>query len=541
MRRRVLLLVFLATTLSAQRAQIDPAIAPGFDSIRAAEMRADLAFLTSRPLAGRMSLERGSDVTIEWIAAEFAKAGLQPANEGSFLQPVQLIEYHPDLKGMGLSLEAAGQRTDFQYAQDFIGSFPENITVRGAAVFAGFGITAPEFAYDDYTGVDAYGKIVVIFDHEPQEADPRSVFNGIGNTRHANARLKVLNAQKHGAIGVIVVVEPNRKHPSNIERQQRVPGYGARLTKYPSQALVDSPVKIPMFVVLDRTAKAIFAAAGKNASALQTQIDTTLQPAATALPGVRLEMRVVNTDRRQGTSANVVGMIEGSDARLKDETIIYSAHFDHDGVRDNLIYPGADDNASGTVAVVELARAFNANKVRPKRTLLFVAFAAEERGLLGSYYYVEHPLRPLAATRAVINFDMIGRNETPSTQTENLRKIAPDTTNQLSLIGTIHSPGFRAVVEKQNRNIGLVLDETWDEDAALNVYQRSDHFPFAVHDIPAIWWFTGFHPDYHQPTDTIEKINLPKMERVVKLAYLTGWAWASGAAPPPKFNATVKP
>jgi Zn-dependent M28 family amino/carboxypeptidase len=296
-----------------------------------------------------------------------------------------------------------------------------------------------------------------------------------------------------------------------------------------------------MFIVLDATAKAIFAAAGKNASTLQTQIDTTLKPAAMVLPGVRLEMRVVNTDRRQGTSANVAGMIEGSDPRLKDETIIYSGHLDHDGVRDNLIYPGADDDASGTVAVVELAHAFRANKVRPKRTLLFIVFTAEERGLLGSYYYVEHPLRPLSGTRAMINFDMIGRNETPSTQTENLRKIAPDTSNQLSLIGTIHSPEYWAVVEKQNRSIGLQLDATWDEDAALNVYQRSDQFPFAVHDIPAIWWFTGFHPDYHQPTDTIEKMNLSKMERVVKLAYLTGWAWASGAAQPPAFKANVKP
>jgi Zn-dependent M28 family amino/carboxypeptidase len=154
---------------------------------------------------------------------------------------------------------------------------------------------------------------------------------------------------------------------------------------------------------------------------------------------------------------------------------------------------------------------------------------------------VDHPLRPVASTLAVINFDMIGRNETPSTQTEGLREIPPDTSNELSLIGTIYSPQYRAVLEKQNASIGLTLDFTWDEDAALSVFQRSDHFPFALRDIPAMWWFTGFHPDYHQPTDTVEKINITKMEKIVKLAYLTGWVWASGAAEPPTFHANTKP
>jgi Zn-dependent M28 family amino/carboxypeptidase len=190
---------------------------------------------------------------------------------------------------------------------------------------------------------------------------------------------------------------------------------------------------------------------------------------------------------------------------------------------------------------VELARAFHANHAKPRRTIVFVVFAAEERGLLGSYYYVDHPLRPIESTQAVINFDMIGRNETPSTQTEGVRTIAADTSNQLSLIGTIYSPGYRTVVERQNQKTRLTLDYTWDQDAALNVYQRSDQFPFALRNIPAMWWFTGFHPDYHQPTDTVEKINFPKMERIVRLAYLTGWAWASGAAEPPKFDAKTRP
>jgi len=244
------------------------------------------------------------------------------------------------------------------------------------------------------------------------------------------------------------------------------------------------------------------------------------------------EMRIVIGQQRRDTSYNVLGLVEGRDPTLKRETIVFSAHYDHEGAWDGNIYHGADDNGSGTVGVLELARAFAASPQKPKRSLLFVIFAAEERGLLGSYYYVAHPLRPLETTRAVINFDMIGRNETPSRQTEGLMDIALDTSNELNLIGTINTPDYRAAVERANEYVGLRLNDKWDRDAALNIIQRSDQFPFALHDIPAIWWFTGFHPDYHQTTDTVEKINFTKMEKILRLAYLTGWDFANAAATP---------
>jgi Zn-dependent M28 family amino/carboxypeptidase len=140
-------------------------------------------------------------------------------------------------------------------------------------------------------------------------------------------------------------------------------------------------------------------------------------------------------------------------------------------------------------------------------------------------------LRPLAATRAVINFDMIGRNEAPSRQTDGLIEISTDTSNELGLIGTINSPAYRAVVERENREVGLKLNYKWDHDAALNIFQRSDQFPFALHNIPAVWWFTGFHPDYHQSTDTVDKINFDKMVRILRLAYRTGWSFANEDTP----------
>ncbi|MGI8742778.1 MAG: M20/M25/M40 family metallo-hydrolase, partial [Bryobacteraceae bacterium] len=362
---------------------------------------------------------------------------------------------------------------------------------------------------------------------------PTSIFNGTGNTRYATSRVKVLNAQKHGAVAVLLVAEPNRKHPSNQERIARIAGTAGRVARLPSQAIEGDEVGIPLFTVSDRVAADLLSAAGKQAAAVQTAIDRDLHPASIAIPDSQGELHVVNRERRRATTANVVGLLEGSDPALRNETIVFSGHYDHDGPAANgQVFHGADDNGSGTVGVVELARAYSRNAARPKRTLLFAVFAAEERGLLGSYYYVQHPLRPLDLTRAVINFDMIGRNEADSAQTKGLIQISADTSNELNLVGMKYSPDYRAAVERADRTVGLHLNYKWDDEAALNVYFRSDQFPFALHDIPAMWWFTGFHPDYHQVTDTVEKINFPKMEKIVRLAYLTGWMFTDEAAPP---------
>jgi Zn-dependent M28 family amino/carboxypeptidase len=197
------------------------------------------------------------------------------------------------------------------------------------------------------------------------------------------------------------------------------------------------------------------------------------------------------------------------------------------------IWHGADDNGSGTVGVVALARAF-AGGPRPKRSILFSVFASEERGLLGAFYMAAHPLRPLETTRAMINFDMIGRNEAESDQTKGLIEIPADTTNRLNLIGGYYSPDYKRAVEKNNKQIGLDLDDRFDHEAALNVFFRSDQFPFVLKNVPAMWWFTGFHPDYHHTTDTSDRINYVKMAKILRLAYLTGMEFA-GDNPVPKF------
>ena len=536
--------LWLSAPLFAQAPTGVPArLTPGIATIREDTLRADLTFLASDALQGRMSLQTGDDAAIQWIASEFAKAGLSPAAEGGFLQPVDLIEYRSDRAQSFVGLRRSGSEKQWKYPE-MLGGYRADVDVSGDAVFAGYGITAPELNYDDYQGIDAHNKIVLIFDHEPQENDAKSIFNGTGNTRYATTRVKVLNAQAHGAVGVLIVAEPNRKHPSNQERVARIGGSATRAVPLPSQALAHDELHIPAAVISDAAAREFLANAAGSASELQAAIDRTLKAQSHALPDTYATIHYHNSSITTGKSYNVVGLLEGSDPKLKAETVLISAHHDHDGMSGTEIWHGADDNGSGSVGVVALAHAFAANAAakagaKPRRSILFVVFAAEERGLLGAFYMAAHPLRPLDTTRAMINFDMIGRNETESDQTKGLLEIPADTTNRLNLIGALYSPDYSRTVVEENRHIGLVLDDRFDHEAALNVFFRSDQFPFVLHNVPAFWWFTGFHPDYHHTTDTAEKINYVKMAKILRLAYLTGFRFADEVVPP-KFVASPR-
>jgi hypothetical protein len=531
----LVVLACLASLSSAAPTQaqqpVQASLATGFNTIREDTLRADLTFLASDALQGRMSLQPGDDVAIQWIASEFAKAGLQPAANGSFLQPVEIIEYRADRAQSYVALKRSGSEKQWKFPEA-LSSYHSDVDLTADVVFAGFGITAPELHYDDYQGIDAHGKIVLIFDHEPQETDPTSIFNGTGNTRYATARVKILNAQAHGAIGVLIVAEPNRKHPSTQERIARIGGSETRAVPIPSQALADDALHTPAATISDSIAKEILAPAGAAPSELQAAIDRDLKPQSRALPDTQVTLHYRNVSVGSGKTYNVAGLLEGSDPQLKAETILFSGHHDHNGISGTEIWHGADDNGSGTVGVVALAHAFTANGEKPKRSLLFVVFAAEERGLLGSFYMAAHPLRPLETTRAVINFDMIGRNETESDQTKGLIEIPADTTNRLNLIGASYSPDYNRTVVQENKYVGLVLDDRFDHDFALNIFFRSDQFPFVLRNIPAFWWFTGFHPDYHHTTDTADKINYVKMAKILRLAYLTGFQFAIEATPP---------
>jgi hypothetical protein len=538
--RIVLLLFAAAGTATFAQQPVAPRLRSGFDAIREDNLRANLTFFAGDGLEGRMSLQPGDDAAAEWVAAEFAKAGLRPlaadaSGRPSFLTPVPLVEYKPDPSATLLSLSGTGGAHQEWRAPEVNSTFRENVEISAGLVYAGYGITAPELKYDDYAGVDVRGKIVLLMEHEPQENDPRSVFNGMGNTRYATARVKLLNAQRHGAVAVLLMPEPNATHVSTATRLANVfAGVTAkRLTPIPLQAIADDEVHIPLMTVPVSVAAELLKAfdrSGPTAKDLQTSIDRDLKPQSHKVAGLRLALQTKNESTRSATTYNVVGLLPGSDPSLAEETLIVSGHHDHngaseveeqDGRRHLDIWHGADDNGSGTVGVVELAHAFAVNPVRPKRSILFVVFASEERGLLGSYYMAQHPLRPLATTRAMVNFDMIGRDEKPSAQTESIIEIPRDTSNRLNLVGTLYSPDFLHTIQAEDEHVGLTLDDRFEHEAALGIFFRSDQFPFILHDVPAIWFFTGFHPDYHHVTDTVDRIDFVKMTKIVRLSYLT--------------------
>jgi Zn-dependent M28 family amino/carboxypeptidase len=564
----VLALAFLSVlrvTADAQAKYIPEPLRKGYTVLDDVDLKVDLLYLASDKLGGRLSLQPGDDAAIQWVVGQFAKIGLTPAATSvsglpSYQQKFDLIEYVPDREATSVALLRGGRETAF-HAPAAFGAYKHSVDIFAKVIFAGYGITAPELGYDDYRDIDAKGKIVFVFDHEPQEDDPQSIFNGTGNTRYATTRVKLLNAQAHGAVALVVVAEPNRKHLTNAERAARIGGSITRKTPIPLQAIADDELHIPVVTVNDAVAQELLATSKQTGKELQAGIDKDLSPRSVDLPDTALTLHLVNKSEKKGTTSNVAGLVKGSDPKLGMETIIISGHHDHDGsapcnageggIDENgqptpagadclQVWHGADDNASGTVGTVEIARAFMANKAKPSRSILFVVFASEERGLLGAYYMAQHPVRPLSTTRAMINFDMIGRDEAASPQTDGLITIPADTTNRLNLIGGLYSPDYDHVVRETNQLINLQIDDRFDHDSVLNVLFRSDQFPFLLHNIPAFWWFTGFHPDYHHITDTVEKIDIVKMRKILQLAYLSAYRFAD-MAEPPAFVANPKP
>jgi Zn-dependent M28 family amino/carboxypeptidase len=264
---------------------------------------------------------------------------------------------------------------------------------------------------------------------------------------------------------------------------------------------------------------------------IQRRIDQSLQPQLLEL-GKRAVLNV-NVARVPFPTQNVVGLIEGRDPRLRREFIIVGAHYDHDGEHNGQIWPGADDNASGTAGLIELAEAFGNGYAVPARSILLCAFAGEEKGELGSQHYSDHPVVPMDRTIAMLQMDMIGRNEEHGANRELLleRETSAQNSNAVNVIGTLFSADLRKTMETANGQVGLDLKFRYD-DTPENLLRRSDQWPFLQKSIPSLFIHTGDHPDYHQPTDIAEKINYPKMERIVKLVFFAVESLGNASARP---------
>lgn len=517
------------------------------ESIRAADLKSSLHFLASDEMQGRETNSLFNEIASRYLAHRFELMGLSPAGDNqSYFQYFALVQA---LLSQPNSLEiksaASPLITTALLKEDF---FPSPLSASGKVtapvLFAGYGISAAEHHYDDYRGTDAQGKIVLVIHHEPGENDAHSPFDGLVNSDYGRDLHKILNAQNHGAVGVILIEDQaNHQRPDNFSREARAvwpeePSRG----RYSLEIWAEQ-VRIPAVNASRKIAAVLLQNGAVNLAAVQKEIDSKLTPNSFPLEGVTatLHTSVVQKSIR---IRNVVGAIPGSDPVLKDEVVIVGAHFDHDGTRDGRVYNGADDDGSGTVGLLEIAEAFALSPVQPKRTVLLAAWNAEERGLLGSYYYVERPLFPLPKTVAMLQMDMIGRNEEVpdpnSRRFRGLEKQSPEqNANSLNVLGYSRSEDLRRLVVEHNQLTGLELKFRYDNHPQ-NLLRRSDHWPFLIRGVPALFFHTGLHPDYHTPEDTPDKINYAKMEKIVRLVFLCAWTTAH-ASTLPKMNAGKHP
>ncbi|MGE5850845.1 MAG: M28 family peptidase [Candidatus Methylomirabilota bacterium] len=472
----------------------------------AAELLEIVKTLAAPEMAGRASGSPGMERAARYIASEFQQVGLQPVGDpGSYFQTFDVVTGIRLGDGNRLRFQRGERVEEYQVGRDFTPfSFSDSGEIQGEVVFAGYGITAPELQYDDYAGLDVTGKIVLLLSGEPRERDPNSPFRRPEAYRYTEVRYKVLNAREHGARGVILVTNP-LAHSDEPERLFAIRGI---TSVSQSGILAVNALRI--------VSETILAGAGRSLREVQEAIDRDLKPQSFPVPGVRVEIEVRLIHER-GKAWNVIGVLRGGDPALQNQAVVVGAHYDHLGLggetslapsRYGEIHPGADDNASGVAGVIGLARTLAAS-AGARRSVIFVAFAGEEMGLLGSSQYVRAPPLPLERTVAILNMDMIGR----------LRE------DRLYVFGVDTGKEFREALEAANRDTALELRFSGDG------YGPSDHTPFYAKDRPVLFFFTGPHQDYHRPSDTPDKINAPGVERVLRLIAGVLREVADGPAP----------
>jgi Zn-dependent M28 family amino/carboxypeptidase len=536
---RLLAAMLLPTVLSAQAPR--PARAPASDVITIPKMRADLEFLAGDALRGRLTDTPENAIALEWVASRFKWLGLKPMGaNGTYFLP-----YGLSIGSLGTGSNEFGvARGDQVVRYDrTTGFYPHrysaSATATGDLVFAHFGITAEPLGYNDLSG-DVRGKVLLVLEHEPGENDSTSKFDGIVTSEYTNPLKKALAAQARGAAAVLYVTDvQNHQGAQSFEAASRGywPAQPPRLLPYTLAAWADK-LTIPVGQISVALADSLVRGAGKSLADLARSAEGARGSAPIPIPGVRV---IVTTSvvRRTVTDRNVLAAIEGADPRLKDEWIVINAHPDHNGAVGDTIYHGADDNASGVAGLLAIAEAYakaaSAGQ-RPRRSVLFAAFNSEERGpLMGSWGYTEAPAVPLARTVAMINLDMIGRNEeVPENGGGRFRGLPVQTgesnRNSTTLLGWSRS-SLTAAVERANARFGLTLKKHYDNNAS-QLLRRSDSWPFLQHGVPAIWFHNGLHPDYHLTSDSADRINYEKMERIVELVHQLSWDLANSAGRP---------
>ena len=497
-------------------------ISSGFDLIQSRRIQATLQFLASKHFRGRGTGTPEAELTADYIASVFQRQGLQPPaeNRGAYVQSFDLVQAVPR-KESHLTFELQDKTSvELKMGEDFLPApwgFDSN-EIKGYATFAGYGISAPELDYDDFAKLIAKDRVVVVLSKFPASTQP-SAWDPFSQKDYEEPMEKVLQAQKAGASGVIIVL------PSG----ESVPALSTLTVKNAKTYLASDVerIRVPaVFVSYAVGEKLIAANRSRRLETLKTiqeRLDVEMKPVSFALERT-VSMKTVY-DHRFLKGSNVVGIVPGTDSQLRDQYVLLGAHHDHLGSGENQeIFFGADDDASGVTGLLELAEAFQIGPLKPRRSVVLAAWGAEELGLLGSRYYAQRPLFPLNKTVAMIQLDMIGRNEQrPADPSNGIEEEKPElNTNTLSVAGSGFSQDLKKWIEACNQRVGLTLRYRYDSGQE-NLLKRSDHWCFLKVGIPSVFFFTGFHPDYHRPSDTVDKINYEKMEKILKLLYLTTW------------------
>ena len=454
--RRAVIFTLLVTLAGSTAAVGCPALVPP----AAEQLQSTVEALTAPGMDGRRSGTPGGDVAARSVAAVMAAAGLRPGGDkGTFLQSFVLAAGTRVGPESALEIVGSSRRT-FSAGTEWMphgGSSPDEATA--GVAFVGYGVVAPDAAYDDYAGVDVRGRIVVALDGAPP-------FVG----RRLSRLDKLITARQRGARAVLVVS-------------------GA----LPSVAATGAPFALVSASVTPAVADALLASAAASVAQRARLIADTRAPASMLLPvHARVRAHLVPEDRR---AVNVIGILPGTDPALAEEAIVLGAHYDHVGVIGGAVHPGADDNASGTAVVLGLARAYAAAG-GARRTLIFALFGAEELGLIGSGHYVKHAPVALDRTVLMVNFDMVGRMRD----------------GKLHVGGVDSGSRLRDVLADAARAAGVSID------VRGSPYAPSDHTRFYAAGTPVLFFFTGIHPDYHAPGDTADKINAAGMARAAAVA-----------------------
>ncbi len=501
--------VFLFTiSLGAQSPSPAPAGAAVPDilasTITAEHLRRHVMVLSSDGMEGRETGQPGLRRAMRYVENRLGSFGAQAFGNPNGERPFE-YDYAYHRMSAGKAYLTVGQThltedTDFVVPQDLNDYLDE--TEMHEVVFLGYGIDAP--AYSDYTNRRVRGKSIVIFSGAP----PRGELAAWGSDT-----LKLRAAKKHGVRTVFVV----RDSLPAVRRSYRYweEGRGPEPAKYYA----------PTVYITPGTAEKIMGRRWRKALRCRKRIDRRLKAGHFTVPAiVSLE---INTKHLVLEGSNILILIEGTDPKLKDEYVFVTAHLDHLGRRGDLIYNGADDNAGGSAALLELARVFNHAREMgqgPRRNIVIMWVTGEEKGLLGSKYYTNHPNVPLEQIVAEVNMDMIGRHNKADTGKDYVYVIGSDRL----------STDLDSIIRAANEaHVGLELDYRYNaKDDPNRFYYRSDHYSFARKGIPSVFFFKGTHDDYHQPTDTYEKLDYDRMVKVVRLIFHTIWDLANMPARP---------